>query len=65
MKRIAHDGVLLNRCDPGIRGTPTHQHLFDVTPLLEQEFVLHAVGVIRESNIVGKMLDSIPNHGQE
>jgi hypothetical protein len=37
-------------------GTPFHQHLFDVTPLLEQELVLDPVGVIRARNFVGNVV---------
>jgi hypothetical protein len=48
------DGALETRCDPGINGTPFHQHLFDFTPLPEHELVLDLVGVIRKCNFVGK-----------
>jgi hypothetical protein len=64
-KRIAHDTALLQRNDPGIMGTPFQQHLFDFTPLLEQELVLHPAGVIRASNSFGKTLGSTLDPGQE
>jgi hypothetical protein len=38
---------------PSIMGTPFHQHLFDFTPLLEQELVCDLVGVIRECGRFG------------
>jgi hypothetical protein len=38
-----------------------YQHLFDVVPLLEQELLWELVGVIRECNLIGKMLDSAAN----
>jgi hypothetical protein len=50
---MAHGADLLKRCDPGIMGTPSHQHLLDFTPLLEQELVLDLFGIIRECNAVG------------
>jgi hypothetical protein len=37
LERIGCDGASLNRCTPVINGSPFHQHLFDATPLLEQE----------------------------
>jgi hypothetical protein len=64
-KRMARDGGLLKRCDPGINSFPFHQHLFDFTPLLEQELVLHPAGVVRACNSVGKKNDSLPSPGQE
>jgi hypothetical protein len=51
--------VLRKRGDTGIGGTPFYQHLFDVTPLLEHELVLHPIGVIIACNVVG-ILDSLP-----
>jgi hypothetical protein len=33
------DEVRYSDCDTGINGSPFHQHLFDCTPLLEQELV--------------------------
>jgi hypothetical protein len=62
---MAHDGGLLKPCDPGSTSTPFHQHLFDFMPLPEQELVLDLVGAIRECNFAGKILDSLPDPGQE
>jgi hypothetical protein len=58
-------GALLQIRDPGINGFPFHQHLFDVTPLLEQELVVGPVGIIKDCILGGKILDSSTNPGQE
>jgi hypothetical protein len=62
---MARNNVLLQTREPGVMSSPSHQHLFDFTPLLEHELMLHPVGVIRERNLVGKMLDILTNLGQE
>jgi hypothetical protein len=54
---------VLKGCDTGISGSPFHQDLFDLTPLLEHELVLHPVGIIRESNFVGKGGNKPANNG--
>jgi hypothetical protein len=64
-KWMVHGGVLQKRCDPGIVGALFRQHLFDFTPLLEQELVLDLVGVIRKCNFIGKILESFPNPDHE
>jgi hypothetical protein len=50
---------------PGISGSSFPQHIFDCTPLREQELVLDLVGVNRECSFVGKHHDSLPNPGRE
>jgi hypothetical protein len=56
-------GLVLKRCATAIsqRLSSFHQHLLDVTPLLEQELVLHPDGVIMECNHVGESGNSRAN----
>jgi hypothetical protein len=48
-----------------VSGTPCYQHLFDLRPLPEQELVLDPFRVIRKRKFVRKMLENLPNPGQE
>jgi hypothetical protein len=50
MRRLTHEGVLPKRCDLGINGSPFHQYLFNVTPLLKEKYLLDLVGIIWEWN---------------
>jgi hypothetical protein len=60
-----YDTAELKGYDTGISSYPFYEPFFDLAPLLELELVLDRVGVIKERNFVGNILESETNLGQE